>query len=216
MGSSEKDRYKPLTTAAVLLVAGIAAVISFVHIESLAIRYGQPPLAAYLLPVSIDGTVVVASMAMLRAARLGVTAPWLARTMLLLAVGATLACNVAYGLPHGWPGALLSGWPAIAFIGSAEVAITMSSKRPQRGPGGQAADADKTVKAARTGGQRPRGQGGQRKAAMSAADTEAAVLSALASDRGLTNAQLATAVGVSSRTARRYRSRLNGATVASE
>lgn len=208
--TADKDRYRMLTTAAVLLVAGIAAVISFVHIESLAIRYGQPPLAAYLLPVSIDGTVVVASMAMLRAARLGVTAPWLARSMLMLAVGATLACNVAYGLPHGWPGALLSGWPAIAFIGSAEVAITMSRKRPQRGQGGQTADADKPENVAKPG-QRPRGQGGQRKAASSAADTEAAVLSALANDHGITNAQLAAAVGVSTRTARRYRSRLNGA-----
>jgi Protein of unknown function (DUF2637) len=127
--SDGRDRYRVLTTAAVLLVAAIAAVISFVHIEALAVRYGQPLMAAVLLPVSIDGTVAVASVTMLRAARLGLSAPWLARTMLLLSVGATLACNVAFGLPHGWPGALLSGWPAVAFVGSAEVAISMSRKR---------------------------------------------------------------------------------------
>jgi Protein of unknown function (DUF2637) len=61
--SADKDRYRMLTTAAVLLVAAIAAVISFVHIESLAIRYGQPPLAAFLLPISIDGTVAVGPVA---------------------------------------------------------------------------------------------------------------------------------------------------------
>lgn len=133
VANADHDRYRTLTTAAVLLVAAIAAAISFVHIESLAVRYGQPLLAAYLLPVSIDGTVAVSSLAMLRSARLGLSAPWLARTMLLLAVGATLACNIGFGLPHGLPGALLSGWPAVAFVGSAEVAISMSRKRsPQR------------------------------------------------------------------------------------
>jgi FixJ family two-component response regulator len=41
-----------------------------------------------------------------------------------------------------------------------------------------------------------------------ATDTEAAVLATLANDRGITNAELARAVGVSTRTARRYRTRL--------
>ncbi|HUY47992.1 MAG TPA: DUF2637 domain-containing protein [Streptosporangiaceae bacterium] len=60
-----------LTAAAVLLVAAIAAVVSFVHIEHLAITHGQTALAAGLLPLSIDGTVAAASLAMLRAARAG-------------------------------------------------------------------------------------------------------------------------------------------------
>ena len=111
------------TTAAVLFVAVIAAVVSFVHIEHLAAVNGQTQLAAYLLPLSIDGTVVAASMVMLRAARAGLGTPWLARFMLGLAVTATLAANIGYGLPHGVPGALISGWPAVAFIGCAEMAI---------------------------------------------------------------------------------------------
>jgi hypothetical protein len=113
------------TAAAVLLVAAIAALVSFVHIRDLAMDYGQTPLAAWLLPVSIDGTVVVASLAMLRAARIKIRTPRLARGMLGLGVGATLACNVAYGAAHGVPGALISGWPAVAFIGCAELAIGM-------------------------------------------------------------------------------------------
>ena len=120
------DRYKALTASAVMLVAAIAAVISYQHVVALAIRYGQPPLAAYLLAVSIDGLVAVSSLVMLRAARIGVSAPWLARTGLVLAVIATLGCNVGYGVAHGWPGALLSGWPAVAFVVAAEVAITMT------------------------------------------------------------------------------------------
>jgi Protein of unknown function (DUF2637) len=113
------------TAAAVLLVAAIAAVVSFVHIEHLAVTHGQTTLAAYLLPVSVDGTVAASSLVMLRAARAGLGTPVLARTMLGLAVAATLAANVGYGLPYGATGALLSGWPAVAFIGCAEMAIGM-------------------------------------------------------------------------------------------
>ena len=130
MTRTDRDRYRMLTASAVLLVAAIAAVISYQHVVALALRYGQPALAAYLLPVSVDGLVAVSSLVMLRAARIGVSAPWLARTGLVLAVIATLACNVGYGAAHGWPGALLSGWPAVAFVVAAETAITMTRRRP--------------------------------------------------------------------------------------
>ncbi len=50
------------------------------------------------------------------------------------AVIATLACNVGYGVAHGWPGALLSGWPAVAFVVAAETAITMTRQRPAAAP----------------------------------------------------------------------------------
>jgi Protein of unknown function (DUF2637) len=205
---AERDTYRSLSAAAVLLVAAIAATVSFVHIESLAVRYGQPLLAAWLLPVSIDGTVAVASLTMLRAARLELSAPWLARTMLLLSVGATLACNVAYGLPHGWPGALLSGWPAVAFVGSAEVAISMSRKRPRRDrtrDGRHPASA--TRHASRTRQQqatRPR------PARISDADTEALALAELARQPDLSGAELGRLVGTSPRTGQRILSRLNG------
>jgi hypothetical protein len=49
------DRLARATAAAVLVVASIAAVVSFVHIQRLAVTHGQTDLAAYLLPVSVDG-----------------------------------------------------------------------------------------------------------------------------------------------------------------
>src|SRR5258706_12316291 len=110
MTGVERVRYRILTASAVLVVAAIAAVISYQHVVALAIRYGQPPLAAYLLPASIDGLVAVSSLVMLRAARIGVSAPWLARTGLVLAVIPTLACNVGDGGAPGGPGARCSGW----------------------------------------------------------------------------------------------------------
>ncbi len=71
---------------------------------------------------------------MLRAARSGLGTPWLARGMLTLAVVATLAANVGYGLPYGIPGALISGWPAVAFIGCAEMAIGMVRRVSRAAP----------------------------------------------------------------------------------
>ena len=114
-----------LTAAAVLLVAAIAATVSYVHIEHLAVTHGQVELAAVLLPVSIDGTVAAASLVLLHAARAGLPSPWLARFMLGLSVAATLAANIGYGLPYGVAGALISGWPAVGFLGSVEMALTM-------------------------------------------------------------------------------------------
>ncbi len=130
-----------LTAAAVLLVAMIAAVVSFVHIEHLAVTHGQTTLAAFLLPLSIDGTVVAASMVMLQAARAGIRTPWLARVMLGLAVTATLAANVAYGWPAGPWWSLLSGWPAMAFIGCAEMALGMVRRSVRKATGGLLAGA---------------------------------------------------------------------------
>src|SRR6266571_4097851 len=61
------------TAGAVLVVAAIAAVISYQHIQHLAITHGQTRLSAALLPISIDGTVAAASLVMLHAARAGLS-----------------------------------------------------------------------------------------------------------------------------------------------
>jgi hypothetical protein len=63
-----------LTAGAVLVVAAIA-VVSFVHIEHLAVMNGQTSVAAILLPLSIDDTVAAASLFMLRAVRAGLGTP---------------------------------------------------------------------------------------------------------------------------------------------
>lgn len=69
-------RIRQLTAAAVLLVAVIAAVVSFIHIEHLAVTHGQTQLAAWLLPVSVDGAGWVAAWPVLvrRGAGLGLVA----------------------------------------------------------------------------------------------------------------------------------------------
>jgi hypothetical protein len=78
--------------------------------------------AARLLPLSVDGLILAASLVLLHEARNGRDAPGLARFMLWLGINATIGANIAYGAGYGLLGALISAWPAVAFIGTVEIA----------------------------------------------------------------------------------------------
>lgn len=119
-------------------VAGFAAVISYSHIYDLGRGHGQAGTAARLLPLSVDGLIVAASLVLLHEARAGRRAPLLARGMLWLGIGATVAANVAYGARYGPAGAIISAWPAVAFVGAAE--MVMGMVRRGRAPASAAAE----------------------------------------------------------------------------
>ena len=116
---------RALTAAVVLAAAGFAAVVSYSHIFDLGRVHGQSGTAARLLPLSVDGLILAAGLVLLHAARRQAPAPVLARWMLALGVAATVGANVAYGARFGMLGAIISAWPAVAFIGSAEMALGM-------------------------------------------------------------------------------------------
>ena len=44
----------------------------------------------------------------------------------MLGIAATIGANIAYGAGYGLLGALISAWPAVAFIGSVEIAMSRS------------------------------------------------------------------------------------------
>jgi hypothetical protein len=117
---------RKLAGIATCLVAAIAATISYEHVYHLAL--GQPKLAAWLMPLSVDGSFGAASAAMLSAARLGHRSPRIAQAMLALGVLATLTANAYSGSSHGIPGMALAMWPGIAFIGSTETALSIVRK----------------------------------------------------------------------------------------
>jgi hypothetical protein len=141
-----------LMAAAVFIVAAIAAVVSFLHIKDLALAHGQAQLAALLLPISVDGTITAASLALLYAARAGLPSPWLGRLMLTLGVAATIAANAVEGASGGLVGILVSAWPAVAFIGGIELLVwTARTARlsapvgaPQAAPAGAAEPIEST------------------------------------------------------------------------
>jgi hypothetical protein len=82
--------------------------------------------------VSGDRLIRAASLVLLHEARNGRGAPGLARLMLWLGIGATVGANIAYGAGFGLLGALISAWPAVAFIGAVELVMTLV--RRARGP----------------------------------------------------------------------------------
>jgi Protein of unknown function (DUF2637) len=112
-------------SAVVVAVAGFAAVVSYSHIYGLGRAHGQVGAAARLLPLSVDGLIVAASLVLLHEARNGRAAPGLARVMLWLGIAATVGANVAFGARFGVPGAVISAWPAVSFIGAVEMAMTL-------------------------------------------------------------------------------------------
>lgn len=126
-----------LAAFVVLAVAAFAAIVSYSHIFELGVLHHQIGTAARLLPLSVDGLIASASLVMLHAARRELPVPWLARAMLALGVGATVAANVGYGLPFGWLSAVVSAWPAVAFVGSVEMAVRFVRDARQDGGGGQ-------------------------------------------------------------------------------
>ena len=112
-------------TAIVAAVVLFAAGDSYTHIYDLARQHGQGMASAGLLPLAGDGVVAAASAAMLAAARNGKPVPARARVLLLSGIGATIAANVAYGLPQGATGALLSVWPVASYVGCVELLAWM-------------------------------------------------------------------------------------------
>lgn len=118
------DRVIGLATAAVVCaVAAFAAAVSYSHIYGLGQAHGQDGTAARLLPLSVDGLILAASLVLLLEARNGRDVPRLARFMLWLGIAATIGANIAYGAGYGLLGALISAWPAVAFIGAVEIAM---------------------------------------------------------------------------------------------
>jgi hypothetical protein len=113
------------TALSVLAVAVIAAIVSYSHIQALALSHGCTPRTAGLLPFSVDGLIVASSLALANGAR-----PSLARTGLVLGVLATVAANVAFGARFGLVGEIISAWPAGAFLIASEILLSMLRARP--------------------------------------------------------------------------------------
>ena len=102
------------TTVAVLLVALVAAVASYEHMRALAVVAGEG-WRSWLLPISVDGLAVAASMTMLVRRRAGLPAGGLAWAALLMGLGASMAANVAAAQPTV-AGRLVAAWPPVALL----------------------------------------------------------------------------------------------------
>jgi hypothetical protein len=109
-----------ITIATVLMLAGIAAVVSYSHMYELALRHGEPEWLAALFPLSVDGMIVGASMILLSDARHGRKGGLLPWTLLIIGSAASLAANVAVADPTMWS-RIIHTWPSFALIGAYEL-----------------------------------------------------------------------------------------------
>lgn len=116
------------TSGTVVVVAGFAAAVSYSHIRDLAIQNGYDNLTGSFLPLSVDGLLLGCSLLLMAVARNSLKAS-VAKFGMWLGVVATLCANVAYGLPHGVVGALVSAWPAAAFIVLIEAVLEVSKRK---------------------------------------------------------------------------------------
>jgi hypothetical protein len=111
--------------AGALIVATIAALASYSHMRDVALRYGQSELIAALLPVSVDGMMVVATVA-LGDGRRNRWSAWLA---FWTGVVASVVANVLAAEPS-LVARCISAWPAVAFLLVVEV-ITRGGRGPR-------------------------------------------------------------------------------------
>ena len=114
-------------------VALIAAIASYSHMRSVALEYGQTPLIATLLPLSVDGLVIVGAVAIGD----GREHTWSAWLSFWAGVGASIAANVLAARPD-LIARLISAWPAVALLLVVEVITKSTRGRAKRGSPGPA------------------------------------------------------------------------------
>ncbi|SCL23403.1 Protein of unknown function [Micromonospora rhizosphaerae] len=219
-------------TASAAIVAGVAAVASYSHMRQLAAEHGQSPLLANLLPVSVDGMLIVASAVLADDRAAGRPGRLSARVSFTIGVVASIIANVL-AAPDNIVARFISAWPALALLLVVEmltgggpaatpaVAGTQTSKgadvpasddqsadvtprsSASRASGSTGTVARKPARGTGTVAKKPAGSAGQ----PSAADR---VRAARAANPTATIADIARHAGVSDRTARRH---LNGTPV---
>ncbi|MGW4424015.1 DUF2637 domain-containing protein [Streptosporangium sp. NPDC004631] len=101
------------TTLVVVMLAAVAAVVSYKHILEVVTEHGESGFTAYLVPLCIDGLLVAASLVLLDSARRGLARHWLSWVALAVGIALTLGANVLHGLKFGPIGAITSGLPAV-------------------------------------------------------------------------------------------------------
>lgn len=124
-----------LTTAAkytaIGAVAGIAAYASYSHMKDLALTHGQTPAVAALLPVSVDGMLIVATIVMREDRQAGHKVRVWAWVAFVLGVAASVVANVL-AAQSDITSRVISAWPAVALLLVIEVLATgkKSVERP--------------------------------------------------------------------------------------
>jgi hypothetical protein len=106
------------------IVASIAGYASYWHMTEVALRAGERAELAHVMPLSVDGMLIVASIAMVDDRSQGLRPRRWARIGFLVGITASVAANVTAAQPTTL-GRMVAAWPALALLLVVEI---LSSK----------------------------------------------------------------------------------------
>lgn len=114
---------------AVLVVAAVAAYVSYWHMHDLALKVGEGPVQAKILPLSVDGMMLAATLTVVERRRDKVPVGLWCWVGLALGLVASTAANIAAAEPTV-EGRLVAMWPPLALFVCLELLFT--DKHTQR------------------------------------------------------------------------------------
>lgn len=121
------------TFVSFLAVGGVAAYVSYRHIYEVALLAHQPRALAIALPLSVDGLLLIASLAMAEDKAANRYPRAWARFGFLLGSTVSVAANLASTWVHYGPAPLdlaVAGWAPIALLVCVEIASRPGKPRP--------------------------------------------------------------------------------------
>jgi len=113
-----------LSAAAVATIAGYASYWHQVHV---AIMAGERDELAHVLPFSVDGLLVVASVAMVDARIQGRKPSWQTKLGFAIGIAASVGANVMSAQPTAL-GRVVAAWPALALLLVVEILSSRGRK----------------------------------------------------------------------------------------
>ncbi|QGJ90184.1 membrane protein [Mycobacterium phage SheaKeira] len=115
----------PMATAGTVAVGGLSFALSFTALTDLAAGNGVPSSQAWMLPLVIDGGVIVATTATVALRRHG----WYAWTLLLLSSLVSVVGNVLHAQPHGPVGMFIAAIPPLWLLAATHLTVMLSRER---------------------------------------------------------------------------------------
>jgi hypothetical protein len=110
-----------LAAAAVLAVTGIAAVISYSHMQDWALANHEPDWRARLFPLSVDGAILASTLVLYADSRAGRRADKLAYFITMLGIAWSVGANIGHTWVDSLAAKMIAGWPPIAMALSVEL-----------------------------------------------------------------------------------------------
>ncbi|MEV0220376.1 DUF2637 domain-containing protein [Streptomyces sp. NPDC050704] len=113
-----------------LVVAGVAAYVSYVHQRDFASQGGADAVTSALWPLSVDGLLLLATAGLLKPAEgCGRRSRYVVWVAFLLGIAVSLAANIAAAAELTWKPVLVAGWPPVALLLSVELLVLRPTRR---------------------------------------------------------------------------------------